>query len=146
MNMDQYVIFLSAIWFTNIILLSLLIFIMIKINKSIKEKSEMETLKFNFSFEPKESDLKLLDDLIQEKLAEYRIMKLESVDKLYITEKIQKEIFEYVLRKVMYQLSPIYLQKLSYIYNKDRLDDIITQKINLHIIEYTIEVNGNIRK
>ena len=146
MNMDLQGICLLAIWFTNVILLLVVVFALRKINKSIKEKTEMDALRFNFSIEPKETDLQILDSLIQEKLAEYRIMKLESVDKLYITEKMQKEIFEYVLRKVMYQLSPIYLQRLSYIYNKDRLDDIITQKINLHIIDYTIEVNGNIRK
>ena len=146
MSMDRYVICLLAMWFTNVLLLIAMLFIFHKINKNIKEKTDIETLKFNFSFEPKETDLQILDNLIQEKLAEYRVLKLESVDKLYITEKIQKEIFEYVLRKVMYQLSPIYLQRLSYIYNKDNLDDIITQKINLHIIDYTIEVNGNIRK
>lgn len=146
MNMNPCVICLLAIWFINALLLLTVLFIVLKVNKNIKEKSELELMKFNFGMEPKETDLQLLDNLIQEKLAEYRIMKLENVDKLYITEKIQKEIFEYVLRKVMYQISPIYLQRLSYIYNKDRLDDIITQKINLHIIEYTIEVNGNIRR
>lgn len=146
MNTEMYTILLLAIWFTNIIFLAIVIFILVNLNKNIKNKTEMDNLKFNLDINPKDSDLKLLDDLIQEKLSEYRVLKLESIDKLYITEKIQNEIFEYVLRKVMYQLSPIYLQKLSYIYNTDRLDDIITQKINLHILEYTIEVNGNIRK
>lgn len=146
MNMEPQGIYLSAIWFTNVLLLLTIVFVLIKLNKNIKEKQQQDLWKFNLSIEPKETDMQILDNLIEEKLAEYRIMKLESVDKLYISEKIQKEIFEYVLRKVMYQLSPIYLQRLSYIYNKDRLDDIITQKINLHIIEYTIEVNGNIRK
>lgn len=146
MNMEPQGIYLSAIWFTNVLLLLTIVFVLVKLNKNIKEKQQQDLWKFNLSVEPKETDMQILDNLIEEKLAEYRIMKLESVDKLYISEKIQKEIFEYVLRKVMYQLSPIYLQRLSYIYNKDRLDDIITQKINLHIIEYTIEVNGNIRK
>ena len=55
-------------------------------------------------------------------------------------------MFEYILRKVMYQLSPVYLQKLSYIYNEDKLNEVIAQKINFYIMDYTVEVNGNIRK
>lgn len=145
MNIDIYAACLLMILFTNLLFIGIIIFVLVKLNTSIENKVELENVKFNLSFEPKDNDFQLLDNLIQEKISEYRVLKLESVEKLYINEKIQEEIFEYVLRKVMYQLSPIYMQKLSYIYNTDRLDDIITQKINLHILEYTIEINGNIR-
>ena len=143
MSMDQVCIL--AVWFINVILLIITLFVLSKINKNIKLKREFEERKFNFSVEPKETDFMIIDQLIQDNLAEYRILKLESVEKLYINEETQNKIFEYVLRKVMYQLSPIYLEKLSYIYNKDKLDEIIAQKINMHIIDYTVEVNGNIR-
>lgn len=143
MNMDLLCVL--AVWFTNILILISLIYFIYESNKNTKQKLDLETLKFNFDYEPKETDFQIIETLIQENLAEYRINKLETVEKLYITEDIQKKIFEYVLRKVMYQLSPIYLQKLSYIYNKDKLDEIITQKINMYIMDYTIEVNGGIR-
>ena len=143
MSMDQVCVL--AVWFINVILLIITLFVLSKINKNIKLKREFEERKFNFSVEPKETDFMIIDQLIQDNLAEYRILKLESVEKLYITEEIQNKIFEYVLRKVMYQLSPVYFEKLSYIYNKDKLDEIIAQKINLHILDYTVEVNGNIR-
>lgn len=143
MNMDLLCVL--AVWFTNILILMTLIYFMYRINKNTKNKVELETLKFNFDYEPKETDFQIIETLIQENLAEYRISKLEHVEKLYITEDIQKKIFEYILRKVMYQLSPIYLQKLSYIYNKDKLNEIIAQKINMYILDYTIEVNGGIR-
>ena len=143
MSMDQVCVL--AVWFINVILLIITLFVLSKINKNIKLKREFEERKFNFSVEPKETDFMIIDQLIQDNLAEYRILKLESVEKLYITEEIQNKIFEYVLRKVMYQLSPVYLEKLSYIYNKDKLDEIIAQKINMHILDYTVEVNGNIR-
>lgn len=144
MNTD--LICLLAVWFTNIIILLAVIFLLVQLNRIQKEKLNLEQLKFNFDYEPKETDFDIIETLIQENLAEYRINKLESVEKLYINENMQKKIFEYVLRKTMYQLSPIYLQKLSYIYNKDKLDEIITQKINMYILDYTIEVNGNYKK
>ena len=143
MNMDLLCVL--AVWCTNVIILIALIFFIYMLSKNMRQKVELETLKFNFDYEPKDTDFQIIETLIQENLAEYRINKLESVEKLYITEDIQRKIFEYVLRKVMYQLSPIYLQKLSYIYNKDKLNEIITQKINMYILDYTIEVNGNIR-
>lgn len=141
MSMDQLCVL--AVWFTNVLLLVALVFVLIKLNKNIKEKADLERLKFNFEFEAKETDFKIIDTLIQENLATYRVLKLENIEKLYINEEKQKQIFEYVLRETMYQISPIYLQRLSYIYNKDRLDKIIVQKINMHILDYTIEVNGN---
>ncbi len=144
--MNMVLICVLAVWFINLLLLISLLFILNKVNNNIKNKEELDQLKLNFEFEPKEDDFKIIETLIQENLAEYRIKKLEHVEKLYINEETQKKIFEYVLRKTMYQISPIYLQRLSYIYNKDRLDEIIAQKINMYILDYTIEVNSNIRK
>lgn len=143
MSMDQLCVL--AVWLINVLLLIIVLFVLLKLNKNIKLKREFDERQFNYNVEPKESDFTIIDNLIQDNLAEYRILKLESVEKLYINEETQNKIFEYVLRKVMYQLSPIYLQKLSYIYNQDKLNEIIAQKINLHILEYTIEVNGNLR-
>ena len=144
MNMDQLCVL--AVWFTNVILLIGLIIILYNINKNIKDRKELELLKLNFEFEPKEDDFEILDRLIQENLATYRVLKLENIEKLYITEEIQRKMFEYILRETMYQISPVYMQKLSYLYNKDRLDDIISQKINMAILDYTVEVNSNYRK
>lgn len=135
-----------AVWFTNVILLIALLIILYNINKSINDKKELELLKMNFEFEPKDDDFEILDRLIQENLATYRVLKLENIEKLFITEEIQRKMFEYILRETMYQISPVYMQKLSYLYNKDKLDDIISQKINMAILDYTVEVNSNIRK
>ena len=143
MSMDQVCVL--AVWFINAILLIIALFVLTKLNRSVKLKREFDERKFNFSVEPKETDFLIIDNLIKDNLAEYRILKLESVEKLYITEETQNKIFEYVLRKTMYQLSPIYLEKLKYIYNPDTIDEKIAQKINMYILEYTVEVNGNIR-
>ena len=140
--MSMVLLCVLAVWFTNIMILIVLIYNLIKDNKNNQAKTELNQLRFNFNYEPKETDFQIIETLIQENLAEYRITKLEHVEKLYITEEIQNKIFEYVLRKVLYQISPIYMQRLTYIYNKDKLDELIAQKINMYIIEYTISVNS----
>ena len=140
MNMDQLCVL--AAWFTNVLLLLVILFALFKLNKSINEKIKLETMVFNFNLEPKETDFNILDALIQENLAQYYVTKVDG-DVPYITEEIQKKMFEYILRKVMYQLSPMYLQKLYYIYSQDKIDDVITQKINQAILAYSIEINGS---
>lgn len=143
MNMDQLCVL--AVWFTNVLLLLVISFALFKLNKTINEKNKLDNMIFNFKLESKEDDFNILDTLIQENLAHYCVTKLENIDNLYITEEMQKKMFEYILRKIMYQLSPMYLQKLYYIYNQDKVDEVITQKINQAILAYTIEVNGSYR-
>lgn len=143
MSMDQVCVL--AVWFTNVLLLIVTLSVLTKNNRDARLKREFEERKFNLEVEPKETDFAIIENLIQDNLAEYRILKLESVEKLYITEEIQNKIFEYVLEKVLLELSPVYLEKLSYIYNQDKLDEIIAKKINLYILDYTVEVNGNYR-
>ena len=128
MNMDQ--ICVLAVWFTNVILLIALIIILYNINKNINDKKELELLKLNFEFEPKEDDFEILDRLIQENLATYRVLKLENIEKLYITEEIQRKMFAYILRETMYQISPVNMQKLSYLYNKGITRDIAYKCLN----------------
>ena len=144
MNMDQLCVL--AVWFTNVLLLLVISFALFKLNKSINEKIKLENMRFNFSIELKENDFFILDNLIQENLAQYCVLKLENMDKLYVTEDMQHKMFEYILRQVMYQLSPMYLQKLYYMYNQDKIDEVITQKINQAILTYSVEVNRNYRK
>ena len=143
MSMDQLCVL--AVWFTNTLLLVTVIFVLLKVNKTINEKLKMDTMRFNFEIELKEEDFLILDNLIQENLAQYCVLKIENMDKLYITEDMQNKMFEYILRQVMYQLSPMYLQKLYYMYNKDKIDEVITQKINQAILAYSVEVNSNYR-
>ena len=143
MNMDLLCVL--AVWFTNVLLLVILLFTLLKLNKSINEKIKMDNMRFNFEVQLKEDDFLILDNLIQENLAQYCVLKVENIDKLYVSEDMQHKMFEYVLRQVMYQLSPMYLQRLYYIYNKDKIDDVITQKINQAILAYSVEVNSNYR-
>ncbi len=97
-----------------------------------------------YSYTPKESDFLILDKLITEALQEYQILKLETDKYAYVTEKVQKDMFEFVVRKVLYRISPIYKEKLSFIYNMNNINDIITNRINIAIIDFAVEINSNI--
>lgn len=91
-----------------------------------------------------EKDFDLLDTLILEAIQEYQIFKLETDKYAYVTPKIQKDIFEYVVRKVLYRISPTYREQLEFMYNMENFNEILTNKINMAIIDFSIQFNSNI--
>ena len=48
---------------------------------------------------------------------------------------------KYVLTKILNNISQLQLQKLKYIYNDQKLEDIIYEKIQLAVISYATEIN-----
>lgn len=91
-----------------------------------------------------EKDFDLLDTLILEAIQEYQIFKLETDKYAYVTPKIQKDMFEYVVRKVLYRISPTYREQLEFMYNMENFNEILTNKINMAIIDFSIQFNSNI--
>lgn len=140
--MSMELVCVLAVWFTNVLILISILAGIIILNRNMNKNREFDQMKFNFDYRPEENDFNIIETLIEDNLTMYRVLYLETIDKLYVTEKIQNEMFAYIFENVIKQLSPVHLQKLSYIYNLDRLNDIIVQKIKLYILNYTIEING----
>ena len=141
MNMDK--VFLLSVLCINLLLFAILIFGMYLLYTELQKKRKLEEFKFNMGIKLSEDDFYILDKMITDNFQLYRVMNLEYVDNLYINEKMQNEIFEYVVRKTISQISPTILTKLKFIYNEDALGDIVAEKTNILIMDYTIEVNGN---
>lgn len=114
-----------------------------KVYKELNFKRKFEENKFNIEYKITDDDIKLLDRLIQERVDIYKIYKIEGNNIKYITEAIQNDMIKFILKDVIRHISPIYYSKLKYIYNEDIIEDIILEKIRMHVLEYTIEVNGS---
>lgn len=116
-------------------------------NKYIKYKYselKLKERKLLYKHITSEKDFGILNDLIVEAIQEYQIFKLETDKYAYVTPKVQKDMFSYVVRKVLYRISPTYKEQLEFMYNKENFDEIITNKINIAIIDFSIEFNSNI--
>lgn len=116
-------------------------------NRYIKYKYaelKLEERKLLYKHMTTEKDFDLLDTLILEAIREYQIFKLETDKYAYVTPKIQKDIFEYVVRKVLYRISPTYREQLEFMYNMENFNEILTNKINMAIIDFSIQFNSNI--
>lgn len=88
--------------------------------------------------------LAVLDKLILEAIDKYKILNIEYMDTVYITDKIQKDMIHTVLKNVLKAMSPLLKKKLSFIYGTEYIEDIILEKIQLQVLDYTIETNSNL--
>lgn len=90
------------------------------------------------------NDLNILDQLINEAFADYRTLHFDYInaDESYITAEDQKKMILELLETVLETVSENLYTKLSLYYKKDYINDIIYKKIQMVVLGYTIEING----
>lgn len=113
---------------------------------SIEQKREQSINQSNYYLSSIPINLKefdLLDNIIQETFNRYEILNLAHKQNLYITEAMQSKIISDITKEIFYGLSDNIFDKLSLIYKRDHIEDIIVQKIQMIVLNYTIETNGN---
>lgn len=144
MNNLEIVYVLVALCIIN--LLSLISFDVLLFNvlKEIKQRRNLEQLKINLDYNVTDNDFILMDKLIGETFQQYQILNIELLNKDHITEEMQTKMIEDLLRKVLTRMSPIYMNKLSYIYNVEHIEDIILEKIRIIVIDYAVENNNTL--
>ncbi len=115
-------------------------------NKDKKQTRELKRLELNLNYQIKESDFSIIDKLVEETFGYYQITNYEINSAEYITPEMQNRMIEAVLTKVITRISPLYINKLSYVYNKDYIEDIILEKIKLKVIDFAIERNSDLQE
>lgn len=143
--MNKYILLISIEVVIVLSILAVFIALMIllkNITTILNKKINLENKKILFDIEITEDITNLLDSIIQESVAKYRITYLELRTDLYINEKIQNDMIRWVIKDTLNRISPVYYEKLCYVYNKDVIQDIIYEKASLAILNYTISVNG----
>lgn len=143
--MNKYILLISieAVIVLSILAVFVALMVLLKnITTILNKKINLENRKMLFDIEITEDITNLLDNIIQESVAKYRITYLELRTDLYINEKIQNDMIRWVIKDTLNRISPIYYEKLCFIYNKEVLQDIIYEKASLAVLNYTISVNG----
>ena len=91
-------------------------------------------------------DIEILDEIINEIFLDYRTLHYDYIkaDEAYITADEQKKIIVDILEFTLETISDNLYTKLSLYYKKDHIDDIIYKKIQMLVLTFTIEINGQI--
>ena len=97
------------------------------------------------SMDVKVEDLDILDKIIDQEFTRYQILKLGHIENLYIKEDMQYQIIHDSSKTVMENISDNLKNKLSLIYKKEYIDDIIVQKIQYVVMQFVIDINGSYR-
>lgn len=141
--MNMQIIYVFLVLSIDILLIGTIFMINLLI-REFRRKNDIEQLQMNLDFRIDDSDLSLIDHLIEESFNRYCFLNYDKANKEYITSQIQEEMMQETLRMTLQRISPIYLNKLGFIYNKDYIEDIIFDKIQVVVIDYCVEVNGGL--
>lgn len=108
-----------------------------------REQSKAQSSYYLASVPINMNELDILDKIIQQDFERYQILKLGHKPNLYITESMQQKIIMDIATEVYSSISDNIWDKISLIYKKDHIEDIIVQKIQMLVLSYTVEINGN---
>ena len=111
-----------------------------------REQSKAQSSYYLASLPINLNELEILDKIIQQNFERYQILKLSHKDNLYITEEMQQKIIMDITTEVYTSISDNIWDKLSLIYKKDHVEDIIVQKVQMLVLAYTVEINGNYKE
>lgn len=114
--------------------------------KALSDKNDLDITKLEMSMIPHKEDFDIIDLMITEEVNKYHIIMNEPNNVEYMSDDSIEEMERYILEKVLNNMSPINLQRLKYVYNPDKLEDIIYEKVQLAVISYSSELNTTSRE
>lgn len=106
----------------------------IKIKNKEVDNAQLELL---LKINPSEY-MNILDSFIQDIFSEYIILNIEFKYEV-VNSKVESIILKDVSELVFTRMSPMLYKKMRIIYSEDQLTDIITKKVNLLCIDYSIK-------
>ena len=113
------------------------------IYRVVNDKNNIELSKVELSVTPSDDDFNIIDKLINEEVNKYHVLITEPNNVSYINEEYVLTMSKNILKNVLSSISNTYLSKLKYIYNENKLEDIIYQKIQMAVIAYSVDINSN---
>lgn len=143
--MNMLIICVLMVLYISIVVIALS-FSAYQLSKELKNNRILKEKNFLLTVDANKDTMDLLDRFIEDSLIQYRIKFLDGKDNMYISDSKQKEIVKNVLTDVLSSMSPVLYEKLTYIYNKDNLENTIYLKVSLAVLSYTIEVNGSYKE
>lgn len=144
--MSMQIICLLAVIAINILLGVAIILSCIYVGKRLENNTSLNERMYLFSLPINtEENFFILDKMIKEEVDRYTIYNFPKTDDLYINEEDQTKMLRYILSQVLKKISPVYMNKLRYIYNEEVIEDIIYEKVRDGVLNYTVEINGTFR-
>lgn len=138
-SQDKMTILLMII--VSILLLILTLYVL-KSMDNMNKKLKLKEYEININTGTGEEIFSTLDRIIAECFSEYTVLNIEYKETVYIDSELEKQITTDVSHKILDRLSPTLIAKISLVYNINNLSLLISERVYLHTLNYTIEKNG----
>lgn len=123
-----------------LLLLAIMLYIFKKV-QNLKKQLNLREYEINVSTTVDDNTFNLLDKLISDCFLEYVVLNVEYKEVQYIDSALEKEITRAVSYMVMERLSPTLITKISLVYNVNNLTDLVSKRVYLQVVNYSIEKN-----
>lgn len=132
------------IFFTicGLILVVCMILSISKLGKYLNDKNDIELTKLEMNVVSRKEDFDIIDLMITEEVNKYHLIVNEPNMVEYMGDESIVEMEKYIMKRVFEDISPIHLEKLKYIYNMNKLEDIIYEKVCLAVVSYSSDLNS----
>lgn len=123
-----------------LLLLTIILYIFKKV-QNLKKQLNLKEYEINVSTTIDDNTFGLLDKLISDCFLEYVVLNVEYKDIQYIDSELEKEITKAVSYMVIERLSPTLITKISLVYNVNNITDLVSKRVYLQVVNYSIEKN-----
>lgn len=123
-----------------LLLLAIILYIFKKV-QNLKKQLNLKEYEINISTTIDDNTFGLLDKLISDCFLEYVVLNVEYKDIQYIDSELEKEITKAVSYMVIERLSPTLITKISLVYNVNNITDLVSKRVYLQVVNYSIEKN-----
>lgn len=139
--MNMLIICVLLVLYISIVTFAI-VFAAITLTKELKLKRTLQEKMMLINIEVSKDTMDVVDSFIEDSLMQYRLKYLTEKDNIFITETKQKEMIKTVLKDVLENMSPSLYEKMSIVYNKNKLEDIIYMKVSMAVISFVATING----
>lgn len=126
----------------TIFLIVLCVGIFLIISKYLDNKLILENLRLDLAFSYN-NEMSIIDSLIQNEIDSYKLYNIISKNILYVNEEEQQKMIYTCLKNVLESISPHLMNKLYYIYNSKKIEDVICEKVKQQVLETCIDINSS---
>lgn len=123
-----------------LLLLTIILYIFKKV-QNLKKQLNLREYEINVSTIVDDNTFGLLDKLVSDCFLEYVVLNVEYKEVQYIDSELEKEITKAVSYMVLERLSPTLITKISLVYNVNNLADLVSKRVYLQVVNYSIEKN-----
>lgn len=109
------------------------------LKKDKEKRLRLEQFTITATIDAEATVIKSLDTIINKTLAEYTYANIDCNPNFKFTPNIDSELTTLISNRVIDEISMIMFDKLSLVYQKDKIPEIIANRVYLQVVPYLID-------